>query len=102
MRIDFKSSGGFANLRLAYTVDTHTLRPGDASELEALIEQSKVMEMQPAQVAATTAGPPDVMTYSLELQEGDRHQSLTVTDLTAPPTLQPLLARLRDLALEHR
>jgi hypothetical protein len=102
MRIDFQSSGGFANLRLAYSVDTRTLRPGEASELESLVQQSNVMEMQQNQVAAANTGPPDVMTYRLELQEGDRHQSLTVTDLTAPPSLQPLLSRLRDLALEHR
>ncbi|WP_068510850.1 protealysin inhibitor emfourin [Leptolyngbya sp. O-77] len=102
MRIDFQSSGGFANLQLAYSVDTRTLRPGEASELEALVRQSNVMEMQPGQLAAASAGPPDVMTYRLELQEGDRHQSLTITDLTAPPSLQPLLSRLRDLALEHR
>lgn len=102
MRIDFQSSGGFANLRLAYSVDTRTLRPGEASELESLVQQSNIMEMQQNQVAAASAGPPDVMTYRLELQEGDRHQSLTVTDVTAPPSLQPLLSRLRDLALEHR
>lgn len=102
MRIDFQSSGGFANLRLAYSVDTRTLEPGEASELEALVRQSKILETQPSELAAASPGPPDVMTYRLELQEGDRRQSVTLTDLTAPPSLQPLLSRLRDLALEHR
>lgn len=102
MRIDFECSGGFANLHLKYHGDTHALPQEVREEFLRLIEDSEVFDIQPNQVTAKTAGPPDVFVYQLSLSEPGRKQSLSFNDVTAPPKLHPLLALLRQLALNQK
>ena len=99
MRIDFKCSGGFANLQLTYRADTQELPRELAQELLSLVASSNFFEIQPAQVAPQSAGPPDVFFYSLSLSDGSRQKFLVFNDVTAPASLQPLLRRLRSLAM---
>ncbi|SRR6266498_2805587 len=103
MHIDFKGSGGLANLQLAYHADTDRLPPAEAEELLKLVERSKVFDLQQSDLTpAPHGGPPDVFSYQLSLSEGDRQKSLTFNDVTAPASLQPLLSLLRKLALEQK
>lgn len=102
MQIDFESSGGYANLRLTYRADTNELPQELAEELLSLVENSSVFQLQQSEVAPKSAGPPDVFLYQLSLHEGSRQISLSFNDVTAPASLRPLLARLRQLAIEQR
>ncbi len=101
MRIDFEFSGGFANLRLTYHVDTNDLPQELAQEILKLVKSSRFFDIQPSEVAPTSTGPPDVFLYRLSLSEGSKKQSLSCNDVTAPATLHPLLSLLRKLALKQ-
>jgi hypothetical protein len=101
MQIDFECSGGFANLRLIYRADTEELSPEIQEEILKLVESSGFFELQPSEVAPTSAGPPDVFFYRLSLSEGGRKKSLSFNDVTVPSSLHPLLRLLRKLALER-
>jgi hypothetical protein len=105
MLIDFSSSGGFANLALAYRVDTNTLPEEQAKELESLVESSEVFNLEqddttPQPEAA--AGPPDVIAYRLTVSDGGRQRTIWFNDVNAPASVRPLLTKLRTLALEQR
>jgi hypothetical protein len=102
MRIDFECSGGFANLRLTYRANTDELPQELASELLRLVEDSGVFDLQGSEVTPTSPGPPDVFLYRLSLSEGSRRKSLSLNDVTAPSPLHPLLAFLRERALDQR
>jgi hypothetical protein len=107
MRIDFECSGGYAGLRLSYTVDTNTIESELAAELEGAVKRSGMFNNSGAQDESTIrlseeprGGPPDVMTYRLIVDDEGRRSSATLTDVTAPTSLRPLLSRLRKLAIE--
>jgi hypothetical protein len=104
MQIDFSSSGGFANMELAYRADTGSMPPEQASALETLVESSGAFDLQQEDVnPSVTLGRADVISYRLSLSEGSRHVTLWMNDVTAPAAVRPLLASLRKLAREqHR
>ncbi len=101
MHIDFESSGGYANVRLAYRANTDELPPEVASNLLRLVESSRVFELQQSDVAPSKSGPPDVLFYKLTLHEGNKKTSLSFNDVTAPKELRPLLSLLQDLAWDE-
>ena len=98
MHIKFESSGGYANLLLAYSVDTQELPPEEAEEITRLVRESGILELSESDQRPASPGIPDVISYSLSVSEGGRTKSLSVDDTTAG-RLHPLLARLRQLAL---
>lgn len=100
MHIDFKCSGGFANLRLRYHADTDNLPKELSEELIMLVESSGIFNIQQNEIAQTGTGPPDVFFYHLSISDGSRRLSLTFNDVTAPESIHPLLSRLRKLALQ--
>lgn len=103
MQIDFASSGGFANLQLAYRADTNTLPEDQAQELTRLVQSSGVLDLEQNDVnAETTVGRTDVISYRLSLSEGTRQTTLWFNDLTAPASVRPLLAYLRKLGLDQK
>lgn len=105
MQIDFASSGGFANLELAYRGDTNSMPEEQARELESLVESSGVFDLDqedaPSEPKAA-AGPPDVIAYRLTVSDGVRQKTLWFNDMTAPAAIRPLLAKLRKLAIEQK
>ena len=103
MQIDFASSGGFANLQLAYRAETNTLPEDQAQELTRLVQSSGVLDLEQNDVnAESTVGRTDVISYRLSLSEGTRQTTLWFNDLTAPASVRPLLAYLRKVALEQK
>jgi|SRR5687768_5179324 len=103
MQIDFSSSGGFANLQLAYQADTNTLPEEQAQELEELVESSGVFDLGQEDINSNTAvGRADVISYRLTLSEGARQTTLWMNDITAPASVRPLLSLLRKLAIEQK
>ena len=103
MRIDFESSGGFANLQLSYHADTDNLPQEQAEELLRLAQNSGVFDLEQSSLTPREAGgPPDVISYRLSLSEGVKQKALSFNDMTAPSSLRPLLTLLRKLALEQK
>jgi hypothetical protein len=99
MRIDFRSTGGFVPLDLAYSADTEQLPPDLARELTELVERADLW----AAAEPPARGPaPDAAGYWLRVRDGGRMRELTVDDASAPAALRPLLGRLRRLAVEQR
>jgi hypothetical protein len=96
MQIHFSQSGGYANRRLTYTADTTTLPPDLAQELSTLVTTSGLWDMPPPDPAPPL---PDLITYTVTLQDGDRQLTRSLTDMTVPDTLRPLLTRLAELAV---
>lgn len=103
MQIDFATSGGVANVELAYRADTSTMSEDQAEELEALVESSGVFDLKQDDINTnTTIGRADVISYRLTLSEGTRQTTLWMNDITAPASVRPLLGLLRKLALEEK
>jgi hypothetical protein len=98
MKIDFQTSGGYAGLNLRWSGDTDALPPEQARPLLDLIEQARIFDPPGDPEAPARPGPPDVLSYRLDVIDGARRASFTVTDVTAPPRLRPLLGHLRTLA----
>lgn len=102
MQINFECQGGFANLSLVYRAHTDELPKEIAQEIVKQVDTSGYFEIQPSEVAPSAKGPPDVFTYRLSLADEKRRQSLSCTDVTAPPKLHPLLALFRELAMQEK
>ena len=105
MQIDFASSGGFANLELAYRGDTNSMPEEQARELERLVESSGVFDLKQDDTTSqpkAAAGPPDVIAYRISLSKGPQQTTLWFNDINVPASVRPLLAFLRKLALEEK
>lgn len=103
MQIDFASSGGIANVELAYRADTDTMPEEQARELVRLVESSNLFEIKQKDASpAVTVGRADVISYRLSATDGPRQTTLWLNDVTAPASVRPLLAFLREQALEQR
>ena len=103
MQIDFASSGGFANIQLAYQGDTGSLSKEQAQELVQLIESSGVFDLKQDDINTNAAiGRADVISYRLTLSDGPRQTTLWLNDVNAPASVRPLPAHLRKLAIEQK
>lgn len=102
MFIEFECSGGYANLRLRYRANMEELPPEVAADLRQLVERTGIMGLNAAEFAPKSPGPPDVLRYRITISQAGTVQSLDMSDITAPPALRPLLARLQELAVAQK
>lgn len=101
LQIRFECEGGYANIRLRYHADVNNLHPDLKQNVLALIEQSRLFELRQPASETKGHGPPDVVHYKLILEDGQKRQALECNDVTAAPSVRPLLSLLRQLALEQ-
>ena len=106
MKIEFEFSGGyggmFAAKPLRYRLDTDEMPQAVRDELLALVRTSGILELE-GKVKKATSGPQrDVFTYQLSILEAGKTRSFTFDDVTAPPSVRPLLQFLQKHALEQR
>ena len=101
MRINFRCSGGFGNLRLACDVDTDKLAEASADELSELIESAGFFELTQADFSETPYGAADLVYYYVTITDDDKRKSVGCNDATTPDRLRPLLTHLRDIALAN-
>lgn len=101
MLIDFESSGGYANIKLTYHVNTDTLPEEVANKLLQLVESSRIFDLQEKEATPSLPGPPDVLHYKLAIHDGKRGISLSFNDITVPDSLLPLISLLQDLAWDQ-
>lgn len=102
MRIDFECSGGLYAARLECHLNTEELSAERRRELEGLVAESRALELTEQDLNPSSGAERDVFSYRLTLSAGGRRNTLEVNDVTAPASLHPLLARLRELATQER
>jgi hypothetical protein len=96
MQIAFERSGGFAGVTLGVSVDTATLPPGEAQEIEGLVRQANFFEI-PSQSQTAGRGA-DRFQYDLTISDGSQRHHVTVGETAVPDTLRPLVQHLTELA----
>lgn len=94
MKIIFNQSGGFLGIHRGCELDTETLSPDIAHELEKL---SKTSEILTSGVFFSEAGR-DMHQYDITIDDGNSEVSVTFDDETLPATVQPLIDYLQKYA----
>jgi Emfourin len=102
MRIEYKCSGGFGGLQLAYQGETDELPSEQAQELSDLVEASGIFELTPKQLSKKPPGIPDDFSCQLTVLKAGKRKTLSFNELGAPATLRRLSVRLRKLAIQKR
>src|SRR5260221_13885971 len=74
MKISFVRTGGFAGLRLAATIDSATLSPEEAAQLQALVDNAKFFAL-PANVKGKTSGA-DRFQYAITIETPDQQHTV--------------------------
>ena len=96
MKISFVRTGGFAGLRLATTVDSATLSPEEAAQLQTLVDNAKFFAL-PANVKGKTSGA-DRFQYTITIETPEQQHTVTVEESGASPELLQLLGWLTTAA----
>ncbi len=96
MQIEFERTGGFAGLRLATVIDSTSLSPEEARQLDQLLEAANFFEL-PAEMMSTGPGA-DRFLYSLTIIEGTRRHTVRAGEAAIPERLRDLLNWLTSVA----
>ncbi len=100
MRMQVKTEGGIAGpipgLSKPIVLDSDTLLHQEAEEMRQLVTAARFFEL-PAQQPQPQRGA-DYRTYTISIENGERHHSVQFTELVTDPHLRNLLA----FALKHR
>ncbi|MBI3244583.1 MAG: hypothetical protein HYZ49_20070 [Chloroflexi bacterium] len=97
MKIMFERSGGVAGMRVTTTVNTDTLPANEAQMLREMVDKAKFFDL-PAVLAAPKSNNADRFQYKLTVEVGNRRHTVETGETAAPPTLQPLIQRLGEMA----
>lgn len=89
MQISFERSGGFIGTPIAATLDTAIMSPDQASQLQRLVEAADFFRLPTTMLPPSSQ--PDRFHYTVTIQDGDRHHTVTVGEAAIPNTLKPLL-----------
>lgn len=89
MRIVFERSGGIAGRRMTATIDSATLDPAVAVELEGIVSAARFFD-QPAGPPAPGPGA-DMFQYRVTVERAGRRHTVETSDTAAAPELRPLL-----------
>lgn len=96
MQITFERSGGFAGMRMSYSVDTEELPPEKAQAIKDLVEQVDFFNLP--DVLPEEAALPDQFQYELTLETEAEKHTLKTTESGATAPVQALLRTLTLLA----
>ena len=100
MKIYFEQSGGLAGIDNNISIDSDSLVPEEASELQHLIDEARFFDL-PSQPAASLHGA-DYLEYKITIEtNNNKKYSLSITDLTMPRNVGPLIRYLRLKAIKE-
>jgi len=85
--------GGFAGLVRTTVVDAADLSPADAATLRTMVADSDLFDLD----SSTGRAYPDVISYEIIVEDGDRRHTVIWTDPELPTELRALLAWLRTV-----
>ena len=105
MRVEFATSGGiayFPGLARPVGIEADQLPEADARKLDDLVAASRFFD-QPAQVEGSKAsGAADYRQYTITIDQGPRHHTLTITEPIEDPDLRQLVRFLEAQAKASR
>jgi hypothetical protein len=99
-RVTFTRSGGFAGTTLSAALDTATMSPDQARELDAKVAAADFFKLPP--VIRGERDVPDSFQYEVTVETGDRRHTVRTGDRWAPERLRELLSYLVDAARAAR
>jgi Emfourin len=102
MRIEYKCSGGYGGLRLAYGCETDELPPEQAKQLFDLVEEAGVFKMTQEQLSDKSRTIPDDFSCRLTVLKTGKKATLSFSEIGAPGNLRRLSVHLRKLAIKNQ
>jgi hypothetical protein len=102
VRIEYAKQGGIAYipaLAAPVTIDTDTLPPEQARDLEQLVKGAAFFTL-PENVGALRSGAADYQTYTITIHDQGRSHTIRVTDLGERPEVAGLVRALQKHAKE--
>lgn len=100
MKIFFEQSGGVAGIDNSISIDSNSLDPQEASELQRLVENANFLDLPPESSAPLRGA--DYLEYKITIETNDnKKHSIKTTDLTIPPNVAPLIRYLRRKAVKE-
>jgi hypothetical protein len=90
MHIAFLRSGGFAGIRIACEINTETLPPEEARQLEEYVDAANFFEL-PEVLRSSGA---DQLQYKISVEKDGRMHAIVADERAVPPSLSPLIKRL--------
>jgi hypothetical protein len=97
VKITVRISGGFANVKRAVTVDTATLPPEEAAELEAHVAAAGLDRLPPVFQAGRRGGA-DRLQYELTIERAGKALTLRAEEAALPVAVRQLIDEVRRLA----
>ena len=97
MIITLTRSGGFTGIPLKKIIDTKTLDPQKAEEIESLITKSNYCAFQQEQVHRYVSTKPDRFTYTISVENGAISHTIELPEIFLPPELQKFINYVKDL-----
>lgn len=103
LKIFFEQSGGIAGLSKKIALDTNSLPPSEAQEIESIVDNSKFYELPSIILQPKSNAAADYFKYkiTLESDSGNNKHTVETTDITMPSGLSPFIAYLRRKAKEQ-
>lgn len=92
MKIKFRKSGGYAGLISGCEIDTNSLPPDQAQELDSLVKRSGILS---AGSARSEAGR-DLGNYHITVTTDEGTHQVSFDDMTAPESARALLEYLME------
>ncbi len=106
MLIGFQFSGGygglFAKQPLSICIDTDNITVEERNELLTLLKSSGLLDTKLTSTAMKSTRHRDVFTYRLTIREQEMEMTFSFDDTTVPVATRPLLAFLKQLAIEKK
>ena len=99
MKVYFERSGGFAGMVSSTTVDTQTLPPSEAYEIQNLIKNSHFFDLPSISPPSSKEkkGAADYFAYKITVQNDEKEHTVQFNDINMQPKLKPLV----DFLVKH-
>ena len=102
MRIEFRASGGFAGMNIDAFAESENITPELLEELERLIQTSAFFETKQGFFHRPKSGPGEIAVYRLKMQDEERKNSLSFSDMDIPPEMSKLFNFVLQLTNQSR
>jgi hypothetical protein len=101
MKIYFEQSGGFTGIDNSILIDSNSLHPEEAVELQRLVDIANFFDL-PSELSSVPLRGADYLEYKITIETSDnKKHTIKVTDLTMPLNIGPLIRYLRRKAVKE-
>src|SRR5262245_61912933 len=98
-RIKFERTGGFAGMRIAADFELDDLSREQADQLLEMLDDVDFDELPESLMKGNQI--PDGFTYTVTVESEEGEHTVTTSDNSAPPKMQPLLELLYQIARQR-